>query len=158
MALSVPLSRFTSRVGGGSAFFVRPHYTFMKKLAIIGLSVAIVVACILLFWQHAKISKDRDFSQKLAGAWSWEWANIRETCDFAADGSFSYGLGKKSPPVAVQGTWLVKAGVLVMTFTNSYGAGNQGASVTGDVKRLKIIHLDAHRFKYVAGSTNTWTR
>ncbi len=25
MALSVPLSRFTSRVGGGSAFYVRPH-------------------------------------------------------------------------------------------------------------------------------------
>ena len=25
MALSVPLSRFTSQVGGGSAFFVRPH-------------------------------------------------------------------------------------------------------------------------------------
>ena len=25
MALSVPLSRFTPRVGGGSAFFVRPH-------------------------------------------------------------------------------------------------------------------------------------
>ena len=24
LALSVPLSRFTSRVGGGSAFFVRP--------------------------------------------------------------------------------------------------------------------------------------
>ena len=29
MALSVPLSRFTSRVGGGSAFFVRPDYTLM---------------------------------------------------------------------------------------------------------------------------------
>ena len=28
MALSVPLSRFTSRVGGGSAFFVRPRETF----------------------------------------------------------------------------------------------------------------------------------
>jgi Zn-finger nucleic acid-binding protein len=26
MALSVPLSRCTSRVGGGSAFYVRPHY------------------------------------------------------------------------------------------------------------------------------------
>ena len=26
MALAVPLSRFTSRVGGGSAFSVRPHY------------------------------------------------------------------------------------------------------------------------------------
>ena len=27
MALAVPLSRFTSRVGGGSAFFVRPRET-----------------------------------------------------------------------------------------------------------------------------------
>jgi hypothetical protein len=26
LALAVPLSRFTSRVGGGSAFFVSPHY------------------------------------------------------------------------------------------------------------------------------------
>ena len=31
MARSVPLSRFTSRVGGGSAFFVRRHYTFMTS-------------------------------------------------------------------------------------------------------------------------------
>src|SRR5665647_1262905 len=30
LALAVPLSRFTSRVGGGSAFYVRPHYTLMK--------------------------------------------------------------------------------------------------------------------------------
>ena len=30
MALSVPLSRFTSRVGGGSAFFVRPLRTMMS--------------------------------------------------------------------------------------------------------------------------------
>ena len=31
MALAVPLSRFTSRVGGGSAFYVRPHYTLMAN-------------------------------------------------------------------------------------------------------------------------------
>ena len=31
MALSVPLSRFASRVGGGSAFFVRLYYTTMKS-------------------------------------------------------------------------------------------------------------------------------
>jgi hypothetical protein len=30
LALAVPLSRFTPRVGGGSAFFVRRHYTFMN--------------------------------------------------------------------------------------------------------------------------------
>ena len=33
MALAVPLSRFTSRVGGGSAFFVRQHYAFMSYIA-----------------------------------------------------------------------------------------------------------------------------
>ena len=29
MALAVPLSRFTSQVGGGSAFYVSPHYNAM---------------------------------------------------------------------------------------------------------------------------------
>ena len=32
MALSVPLSRFTSRVGGGSAFFVRPQASLVAVL------------------------------------------------------------------------------------------------------------------------------
>ena len=31
MALAVPLSRFTPRVGGGSAFFVRQHSHFMAS-------------------------------------------------------------------------------------------------------------------------------
>ena len=35
MARSVPLSRFTPRVGGGSAFFVRQHYAFMNHPAFI---------------------------------------------------------------------------------------------------------------------------
>ena len=30
----VPLSRFTSRVGGGSAFFVRQHYTLMSYITL----------------------------------------------------------------------------------------------------------------------------
>ena len=37
MALSVPLSRFTSRVGGGSAFFVRHHHTLMKPWTLLDL-------------------------------------------------------------------------------------------------------------------------
>ena len=32
MALAVPLSRFTSRVGGGSAFYVRPRGNFGIEL------------------------------------------------------------------------------------------------------------------------------
>jgi len=40
LALAVPLSRFTSRVGGGSAFYVRQHYALMfSKLTIFALAV-----------------------------------------------------------------------------------------------------------------------
>ena len=34
LALSVPLSRFTSRVGGGSAFYVRCHWEVMKQTSV----------------------------------------------------------------------------------------------------------------------------
>ena len=45
MALSVPLSRFTPRVGGGSAFFVRQHYAHknMNTPIIVGLVVLVAV-------------------------------------------------------------------------------------------------------------------
>ena len=33
MALAVPLSRFTPRVGGGSAFYVRPHHAHENSFA-----------------------------------------------------------------------------------------------------------------------------
>jgi len=39
LALSVPPSRFTSRVGGGSAFFVRP----MKRFTVILLALLVIV-------------------------------------------------------------------------------------------------------------------
>ena len=51
MALSVPLSRFTSRVGGGSAFFVRRH-TRMKRIVrvlvwLVALAAAILIVLIV---------------------------------------------------------------------------------------------------------------
>ena len=45
-ALSVPLSRSTSRVGGGSAFFVRPHMNLnaiMPFVILVGIFVFIVL-------------------------------------------------------------------------------------------------------------------
>jgi hypothetical protein len=46
LALAVPLSRFTSQVGGGSAFFVRRHYTIMKTSPFIAMLVCLgVLAC-----------------------------------------------------------------------------------------------------------------
>ena len=48
MALSVPLSRFTQRVGGGSAFFVRPHDTsmtsvFILPFIVLGIGIALLI-------------------------------------------------------------------------------------------------------------------
>ena len=56
MALAVPLSRFTSRVGGGSAFFVRPHHTTMRRtlkflLAAFGVFVLFAVGAVIYFRQ-----------------------------------------------------------------------------------------------------------
>ena len=42
MALAVPLSRFTPRVGGGSAFFVRPQ-VMIAHFSFLAASVAIKV-------------------------------------------------------------------------------------------------------------------
>ena len=44
MALAVPLSRFTSRVGGGSAFYVRPTYTIMKIFTLTWLFLTLTTA------------------------------------------------------------------------------------------------------------------
>src|ERR1039457_5576359 len=48
LARSVPLSRFTSRVGGGSAFYVRHHHTLMKPRHIFGIAVRVVGLIIAL--------------------------------------------------------------------------------------------------------------
>ena len=52
LARSVPLSRFTSPVGGGSAFFVRRHSRAMRKLTFIVLLILTTLAAIAAarFW------------------------------------------------------------------------------------------------------------
>src|SRR5450830_1662717 len=59
LALSVPLSRFTPRVGGGSAFFVRPlrHVsTNIKYVTFVYLVLAPSYLAALFDWQVAWIS------------------------------------------------------------------------------------------------------
>ena len=46
MARSVPLSRFTPRVGGGSAFFVRPLDRAVKKLILFSLPCLLIQGCV----------------------------------------------------------------------------------------------------------------
>jgi hypothetical protein len=82
------------------------------------------------------------------------------TRTYSSDGSYSFIWGHKSALVTFQGTWLVKDGYLVITFTNSHGTGNhEAAPVAGKVDSVKIIHVDDHQFICEAGGhTNTLTR
>ena len=127
----------------------------MKKLTIIGLSVLAVVGCILLFWQHAKTSRDRNISQKLAGAWSWEFANIRVTTDFATDGSLTsqeqdvFNYSKSTNTYQTAGTWYIKDGKVIETVTSD---SNKKARVPR-TSSGQIVSIDAHEY-VVAFGTN----
>jgi len=140
----------------------------MKKHVIIGVVVAFVAGIVLL-WQHSKHPSDAKLAQQITGAWTKDTYNPKTfsltdpvvyTNTISPDGSFSYIWGHRSALVTFQGTWLVKDGEFVMTFTNSFGTGShQAAPVAGKFDRCKIIHVDEHQFIYMAGGrTNTLTR
>jgi len=84
LTMSVPLSRFTPQVGGGSAFFVRHHYTLMKNthkhiILTIGLFAALIVRSIAAspeaeahFVADAKAALDAKDSSKLLSLVCWD--------------------------------------------------------------------------------------
>ena len=131
-----------------------------KKFIIIGFVVALVVAGALL-WQHSKHPSDAKLARQIAGVWTIHIVNPKTlplTDPFiyiytiSPDGSFSCVLGHRNEPVTFQGTWLVKDGEYIITYTNSFGTGAyQAAPVAGKVDRHKIVHVDEHQFIYMAG-------
>ena len=84
MALSVPLSRFTSQVGGGSAFYVRPKpyarfgvtdYTMKKTVALIlTASTLFLAGCCTTHqatvWEYKTVGSDRDVNQLASQGWT----------------------------------------------------------------------------------------
>jgi hypothetical protein len=130
----------------------------MKKLTIIGLLVVIVVACILLHWQHIKISRfDRDFRQSLAGTWSSELDIMRLTNVVMPDGSFTRQLifihPERTNTYQQTGTWLVKGGKMIETIISDTNptARTPGSHVG------RIIRADAHEFVvHWQGSPDEW--
>jgi hypothetical protein len=119
----------------------------MKKLAIIGLLVGIVVACLWLHWHHVKISKfDSDFRQSLAGTWSSVLDNMRLTNVVAPDGSFNMQLifihTSRTNIYQETGTWLVQDGKIVETVkSDSNPTAPTPRTITG-----RIIRADAREF------------
>ena len=129
---------------------------------IIGLSVVIVVACVLLVWQHVKISRfDRDFRQSLAGTWSRELENMRCTNIVAPDGSFTeqstFSHPDRTNTYQMAGTWHIKDGNLIEAVTSD---SNKSALVPR-THSGKIIVVNSNEFIMAwQGSTNktVWQR
>ena len=93
MALSVPLSRFTSRVGGGSAFFVRQHeHTSTNHRDSVG------NRSVVFFWLgipqfHAERNPNDEFGQPHRSSCEVDWHCLRgigivvsfTLCNYCAD-------------------------------------------------------------------------
>jgi len=115
----------------------------MKKLITIGLSVVLVVAFILLFWQHAKTSRDRKYGEKLVGNWSWEIYSLHGIRNFAVDGCFTeQTVFKGTNTYQTVGTWYVKDGRVIVTVTSD---SNKKAQVPRTISE-QIVRIDAHEF------------
>jgi hypothetical protein len=139
----------------------------MKKIAIAGLLVLLVVASVLLHWQHVKIVKfDRDFRQSLPGTWLMEVDNplprkvgmaqsVRWTNIYAPDGSFMclswFRHTERTNTYQQTGTWVVKNGHLIETIKTS----TNPTEVTPHSLAGRIIRADASVFIVRwPGSTN----
>jgi hypothetical protein len=153
LALAVPLSRFTSRVGGGSAFYVRHHYTLMKKIIVTGLAIGLLSVTTLLLWHHTRHSGDAAIRQKLIGSWGSENPAIAGAVTFSPDGSFAvnetFGLGTNRHPVQYAGTWQVEDGFLVTRTTQSSSGGVHVEPITRD----KVIHVTDQECVYIEHGT-----
>jgi hypothetical protein len=130
----------------------------MKKHTIIGLLVVIVVACLLLHWQHVKISRfDSDFRHSLAGTWSSELDNMRLTNVVMPDGSFTiqaiFRHSTRTNTYQMTGTWLVKDGSMIETVkSDTNPTARTPRTITG-----RIIRADAREFAVRWGiSPDVW--
>jgi hypothetical protein len=142
----------------------------MKKITIIGLLAAIIIACVLLLRYHAKISKVRDeaFRERLAGVWLREEHNLphgvgmpqsmRCTNTVAADGSFVelswFSHPDRTNTYQRTGTWLVKNGHLIQTVKSS----TNPTEVTPWTDAGRIVRADAGEFTVRWKSDETWQR
>ena len=118
----------------------------MKKAALIGLLIVVAALIALLLWRQTKISRDRNFSRKLAGTWLWSYANIRESLTYTADSRFSSqeidSHRQRTNTYQRAGTWFIKDGRIITTYTNdSNTRARVPRTATG-----QIVRIDAQEF------------
>ena len=130
----------------------------MKKLTIIGLLAAIVIACVLLLRYHAKIStaRDEDIREKLAGVWLRKLDNLppgvgmplsmRCANAVAPDGSFIemswFSHPDRTNTYQDTGTWHIKDGNLIETITKDSNV----AAVVPRSHSGQIVFINTNEF------------
>jgi hypothetical protein len=108
----------------------------VKKLAIIGLTLGLLIVGSLLFWHHMKHPSDATIRRTLPGTWVAQGGS--STCTRDADGHFVAQIAGRHTG-RLEGTWQVQDGFLIDSITNS--------SLTARVPytiRARILRMDGH--------------
>jgi hypothetical protein len=137
LALAVPLSRFTPRVGGGSAFVVR-LFVLMKIFLSILLFACVITSAKAQSLDPSDVLKQDGILRISDGSSYWE---------FNTNGTFrSFPVGV-SGRVFFAGTWTSSAdpNVLRFTVTAKRGWMNGGGIPQDDWRRIVIIVTQGHR-------------
>ena len=120
------------------------------------------ILSVLLFWRHAKLTRDQDMQSRLTGTWTLEMMDIlRCTNTVASDGSFSRQeatyLPRGTNIYQVTGLWRIKNGDLVETVTSNTAKIGVRLPHT-DIHH--IVRLDADELTAFWYSTNesTWKK
>jgi hypothetical protein len=96
-----------------------------------------------------KLSRDREFRHKLAGTWSWEFDNERDTNVIAPDGSYDEQListnSKGVKLFQFARTWQIKNGIFIETVTND----SRPRARVPRIKSAQIVCVDAREFDIV---------
>jgi hypothetical protein len=125
---------------------IKYHHS-MKKLPMIGSSVAILAACCLPLWWHIHISRfDTTFLQNLAGTWSSNLDNMRFTNAVSHGGGFICQLifihHARTNSYQEIGSWVVTDGKLIETVISD----TNPTALTPRSRVGRIIHADAREF------------
>ena len=117
----------------------------MKKIAIVGL-IIVVIVCGMLLYKQVKLSKDSGSRSQLIGTWSWEFYNERGTNTIAPNGSFdeqSVSTNYKGIKISQSaGTWQIKDGIFIETVTND----SRARARVPRIKSAQIVRVDARQF------------
>ena len=127
----------------------------MKKFAIIGLVVAVIILCVLLLWRHDKQARDHDLQSRLTGTWTFEFMDmlwVTNTVD--SDGSYHSDEATGTNLFHVAGTWRIKDGDLYETVTSNTAKIGVRLPHT-DIHR--IVSLDSNELVAFWYTTNTAT-